>query len=468
MATINFMLNSRPNKDSTYTVYLRVTHKGKRKYIATPVSVKKEHFNKNADYQKWIIKHPLKAQLNDTLAKELEVARKASQELKEDGIITPENIVHAISEGERSSSFLEYAKQRTQEIYKLGSFNNFKKYNGFCNKLEHFLTNSRGYTKDLAFNEITPSMLAKFQTYLSELPNERDPKKRLHPNTIEVNLNIFKTLVNRAINIDALMKQDKNPFLSFKYKGVKTSRKKLNRDEIRALEELSLTEGTRLWDSRNCFLFSFYCAGIRAGDLLQLRWMNITSDGRLQYEMDKNRKGRDIKLIEKAKNILLLYKKEDSKPTDYIFPYLESDAEYAKAITQEEKDTVSAELVKVRLNNVSAKNALLNKYLKKVAEKAGIQKNVSMHVARHSFARFAKDRNIDNGLIQGILAHENSKTTDVYMGSFDTSAYDSAMDTIFEEKKSEKLSQIDISCMSSEEKQQLLRQLQEELKQAEL
>ena len=89
----------------------------------------------------------------------------------------------------------------------------------------------------------------------------------LHQNTIVVVLNIFRTLVRKGIELGYIT-PDKNPFLVFKYSGVKTEKEKLDISEIQALEALELEEGSLDWHSRNCFLFSFYCAGIRAGDLL--------------------------------------------------------------------------------------------------------------------------------------------------------------------------------------------------------
>lgn len=124
-------------------------------------------------------------------------------------------------------------------------------------------------------------------------------------------------------------------------------------------------------------LFSvlFFCAGIRVGDLIQLRWVNITSDGRLYYQMGKNRKARDLILVEQAKEIISFYFKEGINPNDYIFPLLNSQESYANAVTQEQKDTMQTELKMKLLNQISAKNALINKYLKKIAGLAGLQKN---------------------------------------------------------------------------------------------
>lgn len=436
--TFNFELNNKPTKNNTYVVQLRITQDKKHKRVKTSVEVKdKNHFNRKARQGNWISKsEPKHAVWNEALEKELENAKEKYRDLKESGLATKEKIASAITEGERSLSFVKYAKQRTQEIYNQGSINNFKKYRGFCNKLEGYLTGRSGQTKDLTFNEITPAFLSGFQSYLTTLPNERDPSKRIHQNSIFVILNIFKTLLRRAIEVDSMMKYENNPFLKFKYKATKTSKDKLNIDEVRAIENLPLPEGGRLRDSRNCFLFSFYCAGIRIGDLLQLRWLNITPDNRLHYEMDKNGKYRDIKLIPPAIDILNYYRKVDTKPQDYIFPYLESGKPYAKAITMQEIDTMSIEL-KVQLKEaLSAKSTLVRKYLTKVAKMAGIEKSVTPHIARHTFARIAKDNNIDNGIVQSLLAHENSRTTDNYMGNFDTSIQDNAMDKIFGLNKS--------------------------------
>lgn len=101
---------------------------------------------------------------------------------------------------------------------------------------------------------------------------------------------------------------------------------------------LELEEGSLIWHCKNYFLFSYYCAGIRAADLIQLRWGNVTGAGRLHYQMGKNHKERDLLLVEQAVDILKHYHREDAKPTDYIFPLLSNEAEYTTYITQADKD----------------------------------------------------------------------------------------------------------------------------------
>ncbi|MDL2320023.1 site-specific integrase [Alistipes sp. OttesenSCG-928-B03] len=433
MATFRFGVNNRPTKSKTYVVFLCVTVDGQRKHIKTSVEVKRRSdFNSKAKQNNWIRpSEPNYKAWNTALAAELEKARQTYRDLRESGIATSEKVASEIIAGERTTSFLQYAKERTQEIYNAGGFRNWKKYNGFINKLEGFLTGKDGRVKDLAFGELTPALLSKFEAYMHTLKNERDPEKKLHPNTIKVNFTIFRSIVNRAVEVDGHIKPEKNPFLGYSYKGVPTTKEKLNMDEIKVVEGLELEPGSMLWHVRNYFLFSFYCAGIRAGDLIQLRWGNITSDGRLRYQMGKNHKPSDFILVTPAREILTHYRRDDSKQTDYIFPLLDSSAPYAKAITQEDKDTLPPELKIKLFNQIAAKNALINKYLRKLTEAAGIEKKVSFHISRHSFAKVAKQKGVDNANLKNLLRHHSLKVTEVYMDNFDTSDDDKALEAMF-------------------------------------
>jgi len=462
MATFRFEVNkNRPTRNKTFVVWLRVTTNGKRKLLKTPIELKNvKDFNPKARQNNWIRTSEIKsAKWNDELSDILEKAKETYRDLKELGTASSENITNTMKAGEISPSFLAYAKQRTSEILNEGGHRNFKKYNGFCNKLEGFLKSNK--KTDLLFVEVTTSFLSKFEAYLHTLKNERIPDAKLHPNTIAINLNIFKSIVNRAIEIDKFIKPELNPFLGYKYtREVSTTKEKLNEAEISLIEELDLKEGSLIWHCRNYFLFSFYLAGIRAGDLIQLRWCNITSEGRLEYRMAKTKKDRNIFLHDKARDILQHYYVEGCKSTDYIFPLLDSNAPYAKAVSPEQKATMTPEMI-ITLNNiVGAKNALLNKYLNKIAQKADIEKHLSMHIARHSFAKIAKDNKVDNNHLKNLLGHSNIKITETYMGNFDTAETDTVMASIFKKKEDPKqMIEKLINAMSEQQIEILLQQL---------
>lgn len=309
---------------------------------------------------------------------------------------------------------------------------------------------------DILFVDLTVPFLDKFEKFLQRLPNQREKDKVLNKNTVLNNMKRFRTLTRKAVRL-GLLSADKDPFLNYEFHWLPTTKDKLEVDEIDRVIKLDLEEGSMKWHTRNCFLFSFYCAGIRVGDLLQLRWRNVEG-GRLTYQMGKNHKMRDLILIPQAKAILGNYNTEDKQRDDYIFPLLDNAKGYAKAVTQDEKDTMSVELKTALFNDISAKTAVLNKHLKELAEKAGIEKHMSFHVSRHSFAKLAKDKGTNSGVVQGLLAHSSLKTTEGYMGQFDTSVEDAAMEKIFDTSSESQLESL-IDSLTPEQREALTRML---------
>ena len=435
MATFRFELNGRPTRNKTYVVYLRVTVGGKRKLIKTMVEIARpSDFNAKCKGENWIRggvrdAKVLNAQLADILAK----AKETYKELDKEGEVTTVALAKEMNTEVVSPSFLAFARERAQMIYDNGGWRNWRKYCGLINKLDAFRKKRR--MADITVADMTVELLTRFDNFLHKWENEREPGKLLHPNTIEVQFNILRTLVHRAIEV-GIMEASKDPFLVFKYKGVKTVKEKLDDSEMERIINLELEEGSLIWHCKNYFLFSYYCAGIRAADLIQLRWGNVTTSGRLHYQMGKNHKERDLLLVEQAIEILRHYQREDAKATDYIFPLLSNDAEYAGYVTQADKDRMRPELRHKMYQDISSKNALINKYLKKIAEKAEIEKPLSMHISRHSFAHIAQESGAESSAIKNILGHSNLATTERYMGSFDTTKTDETLRNVFAKKQS--------------------------------
>ena len=53
------------------------------------------------------------------------------------------------------------------------------------------------------------------------------------------------------------------------------------------------------------------------------------------------------------------------------------------------------------------------------------------NISRHSFAKMAKDEELDNLEVKALLAHSNLATTQRYMGEFDTAHNDAALEKVF-------------------------------------
>ncbi|MBV5342837.1 tyrosine-type recombinase/integrase [bacterium] len=146
--------------------------------------------------------------------------------------------------------------------------------------------------------------------------------------------------------------------------------------------------------------------------------------------MGKTSSNRSIKLLPQALNILKLYKPAKEKETDFIFPFLDNNNEYSKLINPEDHQKASSELLSHLFNKIESQIALYNKTLKLVALKSKIKKNLSSHIARHSFADIARKK-VSVYDIQKMLGHSNIKITEVYLKSLDTDAMDKAMNEVF-------------------------------------
>lgn len=463
ITTFALILNSRPNRFGNYAVYIRIIQDRKITKFKTSVEVAKQHWNpEGKKNENWVRQgDPDYAKKNDALSKELGKVVDTYRSLKHDSIATPERIVAAVAAGESSPVFLKiepngmsgFAAERTQQILDAGGIRNWKKHNGFLNKMASFMSDGLNHKTELLFSEITPEFVTRFDAYLHTLRNSRsknEADKMLHPNSIAAVLTAFRAVVRKSMEIGYIA-PDKNPFLAFKINSVKTEKEKLDMAEIEALQALEIVKGSVDWNSLNCFLFSFYCAGIRASDLLMLRWCNVEG-GRLHYQMGKNHKIRDLMLVPQAMEILDMYRNDTCEPTDYIFPFMDNRKPYSKAIHQSDRDKLPSETKKQLYADTSSKNALINKSLRRLAVKAGISKKLSMHIARHSFASIAARKGIDSNKVKGLLAHSRLQTTECYMGEFSTDENDQALESIFEAKVDKKAQLLElIKHMSQEE-----------------
>jgi integrase len=157
-------------------------------------------------------------------------------------------------------------------------------------------------------------------------------------------------------------------------------------------------------------------AGIRASDCIKLKWRNVI-EGRLIYYMDKNEKPVNLKIMQKAEAILSKYRTPDFSLDEFIFPLLQNRKDFSDRI--------------ILFNQVSSKNALINKYLTKIAKKAEISKKISFHISRHSFASLAKNEmGISTDKISELLNHSSPSVTKAYLRGFENPDLDNALESV--------------------------------------
>lgn len=136
-----------------------------------------------------------------------------------------------------------------------------------------------------------------------------------------------------------------------------------------------------------CIVSLLYSAGLRRSELLNLTLQDI--DSQRMVDLVKNGKGGKDRLTILSQGVLddlrIYFKKW--KPKKYLFEG-ESGGQY------------------------TAVSVL--KIVNKAAKKAGIKKNVSPHILRHSFATHLLENGTDLRYIQTLLGHSSSKTTEIY------------------------------------------------------
>ncbi len=165
--------------------------------------------------------------------------------------------------------------------------------------------------------------------------------------------------------------------------------KYLTRGEVEQLLLAADAErDSRIAKRNKLIVLLLYTTGMRVGELVKIKFEDIDFDRMSIRIFGKGGKEREVFFNRRTKNLLLGYCKElGLKPGDYLFPGNESP--HIHYVTVE-------------------------RIVKKLAKRAGLNKKVTPHILRHSFATYALSRGMDVREIQELLGHASLKTTQVY------------------------------------------------------
>ena len=174
-----------------------------------------------------------------------------------------------------------------------------------------------------------------------------------------------------------------DPFASYKIRLEKVDRGYLTEDEIKIILKKKMVS-ERLEHVRDLFVFSCFC-GLAYSDVANLRQENIQKsfDGNLWIITKRVKTNTDVNvpLLDIPKMILKKYK--GKLPDGKILPVIS--------------------------------NQKLNAYLKEIADICGIKKNLTFHLARHTFATHLLEQGTDLRTIQELMGHTDIKTTAIYL-----------------------------------------------------
>lgn len=297
--------------------------------------------------------------------------------LEMDGYVTAERVKNAfLGKIERGKTLIEFFEMHNEQYLQKVKMNTadktYSRYELTKKRLIEFMKLKHSVS-DMLIKEINVVFIDNFLLHI------KNHYGCTH-NTAMKFVQRFRTVVNFAKNT-GLVTAD--PFGNYKVKFEQTDRDYLTMEEITAIYNKKFTS-KRLEQVRDLFIFSCYTA-LSYIDVCELTQENIRTsfDGNL-WIMTKRHKtnvASNIRLLEIPKAILEKYK--DKLPNGMILPIIS--------------------------------NQKVNDYLKEIATICNINKNLTFHIARHSYATSVL---IANGVpietVSKILGHTNIRTTQIY------------------------------------------------------
>lgn len=229
---------------------------------------------------------------------------------------------------------------------------------------------------DISLKELSIEFISDFEFYLKT-------EKAIDLNTNAKYIKNLKKIINECVAKNWLQK---HPFLGYKLKTKQTERPYLSETELKDLEEKKFTI-ERLAHVRDMFVFSCY-TGLAFVDVA-----NLTKDS-ITIGIDGER---------------WIYTSRQKTKTASRIPLLPP----ALAIIEKYKDHPQSSN-KMKLLPIPS-NQKVNAYLKEIADLCEIKKQLTFHVARHTFATTVT---LTNGVpiesVSKMLGHKKLQTTQHY------------------------------------------------------
>lgn len=260
-------------------------------------------------------------------------------------------------EGELSiktdSNFLAYCEKKISQSKNRDAKGTWKHKVSYLKKLREF-------SAFIRFSEVTSDFMHRYENFCKEKGNKQ--------NTIWGSCRFVKMMVNLALNEGVIKTNPLKGYKSVKY--INPQREFLTDEEIDKLEDFAATSMNYLKDIANWFLFGIY-TGLRFSDV---------------EKFDKS------KIV--GNRIILRTTKTKTDVSVKIHPRL--------------KDVIE------RLNGKIISNQKINNYLKIIAERCGIEKNLTYHLARHTYSVYFLNHGGSMETLSKILGHNSLRTTQIY------------------------------------------------------
>lgn len=336
-------------------VQIEVTSEGKRKWIGTSVKLYADQWNEKKKVVNSVHSIQLNAMLDGMMSKLndfiLDLFRNDQQ-------FDFEKLNAFLEKSNHSDSFIDFVRTRIEDRTDIEESTR-KQHRTLLQSLEKF--GKLNYMDDLTKANITLYDEFLHQQEISQ-PTIYNYHKRL------------KRYLHEAMKFGLL---NENPYVGLHFeRGRFEKRKYLTEEELKMIRtcKINMPSIDRI---RDLFLFQCY-TGLAYADFEKFNFEKDVEERNGKYIVSDRRK----KTNEDYKIVLLTPAIEILKKYDYKLPII-SNQKY----------------------NVS---------LKVVAQYAGIDKNITTHMGRHTFAVFALNNGVPIEIVAKMLGHTNIRTTQVY------------------------------------------------------
>lgn len=386
MATVSLILRTdKKKKDGTMPINFLIIKDRKKSKISTKIAIDPKHW----DEKKCRIKPGAtnSARNNSYLQNKLAEFQDKMLEAETFSKSLSTNQLKRLSYGLKPTAFIPFAEKINQNFKDNGQASSYKKNTCILNKIKNYV----GENATFDFQDITPEFLAKYEAHLKK--NEGNSV-----NTIHKDFRYIRKLFNDAYRED-LIEHHHIPFNKYKLKSEKTTREYLTEEELEKIEKLHLADGTKMALHRDMFVFSSYTGGLRVSDILLLKW-SVFDGTHLNIKIHKTGSQLAIKLPSTALEIMNKYKSEEQIKNSFVFPMLDNSLN-----TNDPEELLKA---------VSSATAYINKNLKSIKEKLKIEKQVSFHVSRHTWATRALKKGVSIDKVSKLMGHAQIRETQIY------------------------------------------------------
>ena len=355
---------SKPLKDGTFPLMLRVTKDRKRKYVSLGLSLHEKFW----DFEKGKPKRncPNKEQIERLIAaKTAEYNDLIVEMTSQQREYTVETLVSHFHNQVRCATVVELYDKLIDDMKRGGKLGNAGVYKYSRTSLLKFT----GQRLQIPFSDIDTVWLRRYENWLRT--------SDCGDTTISQLFRTLRSVFNKAVELQ-LVKRDYYPFDAYKVSKFDTRTKKraITKEDVRKVIALDLSQGypsERL--ARDIFVFSYFGAGINFADIALLKYGNVR-DGRVQYVRKKTGKPINFLLTEEMRNIIVKYQQQGQTDEDYIFPILDRRVHRTE---QQRYDRTH----KVLTNT--------NRWLRKIGQRVGIEHLTRSAYVRNGFEAFGSE-----------------------------------------------------------------------------